>query len=458
MKRGIAWCTTACAIALLVLPGIVSHAQTVSDAMPKDDLQLLASAAGRIKTDYWRVVEEFALVTGCAETAATSANVSSAPRPGSTADLTSIPRLLMDLKSSAAAGTTYRKLVLACVDGMVSRLDIHSKFYGPEDYRELQLGTDFRFPAGTGLELKGGDKDPITIVDTIDGTPAARAGIRPGDQLLRIDGASVDGKTLTDIVRALRGKTGSELTLTLRRRGAPKPLEITMRREMIRPPAARLAWLEPNILHIRMTQFRFEARRNLIQEVEKFTAGGTRAPDALVFDLRQNTGGVLADAMDVAGLFLADGAPIGSTRGRGRDANQEIKANVRPRTGSSYRPELPEAVQRAFREAPMAVLVGGRTASGAEMVASALQANGRAPLIGMPTLGLGSIQAIYPLDGNTALKLTHAIWYTPKNRPLDGDPLLPDVPIEAVEPGTEAGGPDKGLMEAVRHVSARRAR
>jgi carboxyl-terminal processing protease len=459
MKQRIAWCAAACAVAFLVPPVSVGRAQTGGEALPpKEDLQLLSSAAARIKNDYVRTVDEAALAAGCAATAATSAGVFPPPQPGSAANLSSIPRLLMDLKSSAGAGTTYRKLVFGCIEGMVGQLDAHSKFYGPEDWRELQLGSDFRLPAGIGLELRGGDKEPVTVVGAIEGTPSARAGIRAGDRLLRIDGAPVDGKSLKEVVQALRGKTGSEITLALRRAGAPKPLEIAMKREIIRPPAASLAWLERNILHIRMTQFRFDARSNLLRELEKFTAGGARVPDALVLDLRDNTGGVLFDAMDIAGLFLPDGAPIGSTRGRGRDATQEIKANVRLRTtGSSYRPELPEPLQRAFREAPMAVLVSGRTASGAEMVAAALQENGRARLIGLPTLGLGSIQTVYPLDGSTALKLTHAIWYTPKNRPLDGDPLLPDVPIEAAPEAASADGPDKGLQEAVRYLAARRA-
>ena len=366
MKQNTAWCATACVLAIFVQPASVSLAQ--GEAIPQEDLQLLTSAAGRIKSDYVREVSEAALTKNCAVAAAASASVNPAPRLVGTADFTSIPGLLMEVKSSAAAGTTYRKVVLACIEGMVGQLDRHSEFYSPEKARALP---------------RGGGKDP------------------------------------------------AEATLLL--------------------PATELAWLEPNILHIRITEFGQGARRNLLQEMEKFIGGSERVPGALLLDLRGNAGGGLHDTMEVAGLFLADGALIGSVRGQPLSGAFEFKANERLR--SPYRPELPETVVRALRGAPMLVLVNGRTASGAEMVAAALQANGRARLIGLPTFGSGSIQKTHRLSDDTTLKLTFGIWYTPKDRPLEDDPLLPDLPIEVVTPGTEASGADRDLREAVRYLS-----
>jgi hypothetical protein len=365
MKQNTAWWATACVLALFVQPVSVARAQ--SEAIPQEDLQLLTSAAGHIKSDYVRQVSEAALTKSCAAAAAAAAGVNPAPRPASAADFASIPGLLMEVKSSATAGTAHRKIVLACIEGMVGQLDRHSALNGPEEAREL---------------LKGGGKDP---------------------------------------------------------------------EEATRLPAVELAWLEPNILHIRLTQFREDARRDLLREMEKFIGGSERVPGALLLDLRGNMGGGLHDTMEMAGLFLADGAPIGSVRGQPLGGGFEFKANVRLR--SQYRPKLPETVVRAFRKAPMLVLVNGRTASGAEMVAAALQANGRARLIGLPTFGSGSVQKTHRLSDDTTLKLTFGIWYTPKDRPLEDDPLLPDLPIEAVPPGMEADGADRGLREAVRYLS-----
>jgi hypothetical protein len=366
-KHGTAWCATACVLALFTQPASISRAQAASEAIPKEDLQLLASAAGRIKTDYVRDVSEVALTKGCAAAAAASAGVYPAPRPAGAADFTSIPDLLMEVKSSATAGTTHRKIVVACIEGMVGQLDRHSELNGPEEARELP---------------KGGGKDPA---------------------------------------------------------------------EVIHLPPGELAWLEPNILHIRITEFRHDARRDLLREMEKFIGGRERVPGALLLDLRGNAGGGLHDTMEVAGLFLEDGAPIGSVRGQPLAGGFEFKANARLR--NPYQPELPQTVVRALREAPMLVLVNGSTASGAEMVAAALQANGRARLIGLPTFGSGSVQKTHRLSDDTTLKLTFGIWYTPKDRPLEGDPLLPDLPIEAVAPELEANGPDRGLAEARRYLS-----
>jgi hypothetical protein len=365
MKQNTAWWATACVLALFVQPVSVARAQ--SEAIPQEDLQLLTSAAGHIKSDYVRQVSEAALTKSCAAAAAAAAGVNPAPRPASAADFASIPGLLMEVKSSATAGTAHRKIVLACIEGMVGQLDRHSALNGPEEAREL---------------LKGGGKDP---------------------------------------------------------------------EEATRLPAVELAWLEPNILHMRITEFGHDARRNLLREMEKFIGGSERVPGALLLDLRDNAGGGLHDTMEVAGLFLADGAPIGSVRGQPLREAFEFKANARLR--SQYRPELPETVVRAFRGAPMLVLVNGRTAGGGEMVAAALQANGRARLIGLPTFGSGSVQKTHRLSDDTTLKLTFGIWYTPKDRPLEDDPLLPDLPIEAVPPGMEADGADRGLREAVRYLS-----
>jgi hypothetical protein len=365
MKQNTVWCATACVLALFVQPASIALAQ--SEAIPQEDLQLLMSAAGRIKSDYVREVSEAALTKSCAATAAAAVGVNPAPRPAGASDFASIPGLLMEVKASAAAGTTHRKIVLACIEGMVGQLDKHSELNGPEEARELP---------------NGGGKDAAEVTSV---------------------------------------------------------------------PAVELAWLEPNILHIRLTQFREDARRDLLREMEKFIGGSERVPGALLLDLRGNMGGGLHDTMEMAGLFLADGAPIGSVRGQPLREAFEFKANARLR--SQYRPELPETVVRAFRGAPMLVLVNGRTAGGGEMVAAALQANGRARLIGLPTFGSGSVQKTHRLSDDTTLKLTFGIWYTPKDRPLEDDPLLPDLPIEAVPPGMEADGADRGLREAVRYLS-----
>ena len=440
----------------LWLPAIAALAQSAGDtAIPRRESALLSEATEHLRNDYVQPVDEAALASGCTDKAGTAAEAGKAAPVRSARDLSSVSTYLVELKGAADADVDYRKLVFACIEGMVGKLDKHSQFLPPEKFRELQIGPDPRNPAGIGIVLKGGGSEPVLVVGAIEDSPAWQAGIRRGEQrMLAIDSAPLDGKTLPEVVQLLRGKIGTPVTLTLETAGARRDLTLT--RQLIRYPPARLAWLDTGVLHIRVSQFHSGARNGMLRLLEKFTDGWRRFPDALVFDLRDNQGGVLRDALELAGAFLADGTLVGYTRGRGRNSNAEYKVNSAD-PANRFLPPVSSAFARALREVPMVVLVNARTASGAEMVAAGLQANGRAALLGVPTLGFGSIQILLPM-GDTALKLTHAYWYTPKHAQIEGQPLVPDLRVEAASapPDPEAVASDEALAQALRYLAGKR--
>jgi carboxyl-terminal processing protease len=266
----------------------------------------------------------------------------------------------------------------------------------------------------------------------------------------------VDGKNAFAIVAATRGKSGSQVTLTLQRNAASAARKVVLTRETIRFTAVKLAWQEGNVLVVRVPQFRGGARNAIVREIEKFSETSKREPEGLVLDLRDNQRGVPTEAFGLATLFLPVDTTLGSTRGRARDANFTYKAVEQERA-----PQLTWPMSGAFKNAPMAVLVNGNTGTAAEALAAALQANGRALVAGFPTSGAGALPAYYGLGDSSVVRVTKVYWYTPKNVALDRSPLIPDVRMpDRLAPGawTELGPADEALHETVRALLARKAK
>jgi carboxyl-terminal processing protease len=246
--------------------------------------------------------------------------------------------------------------------------------------------------------------------------------------------------SLREAVNRLRGAVGSEVVLRVRRAGAAQPIELTAKREIIRQQSVRLSWTEGDVLEVRVSRLFERTRAELQREIARLASERGREPRGVVLDLRGNSGGLLTAAVDLSGVFLEDGVPVGSTRGRGGRQLEAYRANdpkLASRFGSSAAP-LPAALSQALKKVPVVVLVAKRTASGAEILAAALQANGRALLAGERTFGMGSIQTLFPLGaagGGASLKLTTSYWFGPKDGELDGRPLEPDLPAsEALAP------------------------
>ncbi|HOW63274.1 MAG TPA: S41 family peptidase, partial [Candidatus Contendobacter sp.] len=265
-----------------------------------------------------------------------------------------------------------------------------------------------------GLGIEVGQEDGfLKVIAPIDDTPAQRAGIRAGDLIIRLDDVSVKGMALSDAIQRMRGKPNTAITLTIVREGVRKPLKIRLIREVIQVRSVKSRLLEPGFGYLRITQFQAKTAQNLrqaLQEVEQQNKGPLRG---VVLDLRNNPGGVLNGAVDVADDFLEDGAIV-QTKGRGDGSDQSFKATPGD----------------LLKGAPLVVLVNGGSASASEIVAGALQDHHRALILGERTFGKGSVQTILPLGNGTAVKLTTARYYTPNGRSIQAQGIEPDIKLK----------------------------
>ena len=338
---------------------VAAHADT-TESLPMEDLKVFSEIFGKIKSDYVERVDD-------------------------------------------------GELLKNAVRGMLNGLDPHSTYLEPEAYREVNIDTRGEF-GGLGIEVTLDDNGLIRVVTPIDGTPADQAGILPGDLIVRLDEAPVKGMALDEAVKRMRGKPGTTIDLTIARKGAPKPIRITIERAVIHIDSVWAQLLEGHYAYARIAQFQSGTAASLRRELTrvKKEAGGTL--DGLVLDLRNNPGGVLDGAVDVSDVFLRQGVIV-STRGRTEDSRITFNATPKDYLGG----------------AAMVVLVNGGSASAAEIVAGALQDHDRAVILGTKTFGKGSVQTILPMRNGAALKLTTARYYTPNDRSIQARGIVPDV-------------------------------
>lgn len=303
-----------------------------------------------------------------------------------------------------------KELLTGAINGMLHSMDPHSAYLTPELYKELQMDTQGKF-GGLGIEITVKD-GILTVVSPIEDTPAYRAGIKPGDQIFKIEDEFTKDMTLMEAVRRLRGPRGSKVTISIRREGVADFLTFTIIRDTIRVQSVRSRVLEAGYGYIRLAQFQERSDRDLQNALEKLSAekGGLKG---LVLDLRSNPGGLLTQAVRIADLFLDSGLIVYT---EGRLENQRQKYFAR-REGS-------------WTEFPVVVLVNGGSASASEIVAGALQDHKRAVVLGTKTFGKGSVQTILPLDDHSALRLTTARYYTPRGRSIQATGIVPDIVLE----------------------------
>lgn len=305
--------------------------------------------------------------------------------------------------------------------GMLNRLDPHSDYMDEGEFKRSQADMAGRF-GGLGIQISEQDGLP-KVISPIDGTPAARAGIEPGDQILLIDHASARGMPLSKVVAVLRGDPGSSVTLTLLR-GKQEPLDVTLTREIIKVESVK-SNLEPDgVGYIRISQFGEDTSagfKNAIQNLQRESNGKLKG---LVLDLRNDPGGLLTAAIDVAGDLL-DGGTVVSIRGRDASENRSFSA---PTHGDM------------LAGVPVVVLVNGASASASEIVAGALQDHHRAKVMGTQSFGKGSVQTLIPLKGHGAVRLTTALYYTPSGRSIQDEGIPPDIVAEAPKEQQIAGG------------------
>ncbi|HEX4111389.1 MAG TPA: S41 family peptidase [Stellaceae bacterium] len=332
------------------------------------------------------------------------------PSPAASSDLTLMKRVMDRVQADYVVPVPEKKLVVDGLKGMLAGLDPHSDYLDESEYQELISDSEGEF-AGIGIEINRED-NRLRIISPIDDTPAANAGLKAGDTIARIDGEPTDGMTLRNAVEKLRGPAGSAVRITIER-GNVKPFDVTLTRAVIRIASVK-SKLEPGrIGYVRIVSFGEHTESEFLAALDQLQrrAGGPLA--GFVLDLRNDPGGLLDTAVRVAGDFLDDGVVV-TTRGRHQDDDETYSAS---RDGDK------------LKGVPVTVLINGASASASEIVAGALQDRKRATLIGTRSFGKGSVQTIIPLDGQGALRLTTARYYTPSGRSIQGDGIVPDIVV-----------------------------
>lgn len=307
-----------------------------------------------------------------------------------------------------------KKLLENAIRGMLSGLDPHSAFLNQEEFKDLQVGTTGQF-GGLGIEVSMEDGF-VKVVSPIDDTPAQRAGVMAGDLIIRLDDTPVKGMSLNDAVKIMRGKPGTDITLTIVREGVEKPLTITITRAIIKVKSVKSRMLDQGFGYLRISSFQTgtgEDVRKAVSDLKKENKGPL---SGLVLDLRNNPGGVLGAAVSVSDAFLRKGKVV-YTEGRAADAELDFNAT-------------PDDI---LDRAPLVVLVNGGSASASEIVAGALQDHKRAVVMGSQTFGKGSVQTIFPMSNNTAVKITTARYFTPAGRSIQAEGIVPDIKVEPLK-------------------------
>ncbi len=342
-------------------------------------------------------------------------------------ELRTLTEVFGRIKSDYVEPVDDKKLITGAINGMVSDLDPHSAYLEGEDFLDLEVGTKGEF-GGLGLEV-GMEDGFVKVVSPIDDSPAARADIKPGDLIVKLDDTAVKGMTLNDAVKRMRGKPGSQITLTIVRKGSLKPLVVTLTRSIIKIQSVKSTLLEPGYAYLRITQFQEHTGENLVKAVDALFKKNDGPVKGIVLDLRNDPGGLLNGAVAVSAAFLPKNVLVVYTDGRTEDSKMRLTANpdnyLRGDT-ADYLQDLPAAIKNT----PLVVLVNGGSASASEIVAGALQDHKRAVIMGQQTFGKASVQTILPLSNNAALKLTTARYYTPNGRSIQAKGITPDIVLD----------------------------
>jgi len=320
-----------------------------------------------------------------------------------------------------------KKLIDEAVNGMIKSLDPHSAYLTPDQYKELQVDTSGTF-GGLGIVISM-QNDQLTVVSPIEDTPAFKAGLKAGDRILKIDGQITKGMSIQEAVKKMRGPENTKVTLTILRKDMKEPKDFEITRAVIKIKSVKHNVYDDSIGYIRISAFQestVDELRKALQQVN----GKSKDLKGIVIDVRNNPGGLLDQAVKASDAFLKSGTIV-STKGRAKAIESKFVAR-----DDGNEPTC-----------PIVVLVNEGTASASEILSGALQDNGRAIVLGMPTFGKGSVQTVIPLEDGSALKLTTAKYYTPKGRSIQAEGIKPDI---VVEPIRQAEGPETAEAQMLR--------
>jgi carboxyl-terminal processing protease len=340
--------------------------------------------------------------------AVTAAGCSTAPgNPSAAGDIALINRAMQQVEKNYVVQVGTDQLVDNALKGMLTRLDPHSDYMDAREYQELLATTSGEF-GGVGIEISVENGVP-QVITAIEGTPAAAAGVEPGDRIVKANGEPIIGLEISEVVRRLRGSPGTPVVLTIARANR-QSFDVPITRAVIRVDSVKAALKPGRIGYVRITTFNENTPAALRAALTRLRAQAGGRLAGLVLDLRNDAGGLLDASVEVAANFL-DSGTIVSTRGRRPDENRVFEA-------------LPNG--DLIRGVPVVVLINGASASAAEIVAGALQDNRRATVVGTRSFGKGSVQSIIPIEGNGALRLTTALYYTPSGNSIQGRGIMPD--------------------------------
>jgi len=326
------------------------------------------------------------------------------------------------IKENYVEQVSMKDLIYGALNGMTKSLDPFSSFFTPKQYESFRQETEGEF-GGVGIEI-GMEKGRPVVISPIEGTPAFRAGIKPGDVILEVNGEDTSNMSLIDVVQRIRGKVGTKVQLTIYRKGMEKPMKIELERALIKIESVKWTTLG-DVGYIKLSQFNENVSVQVERALKELTSQKVKG---VILDLRNDPGGLLSEAVNVADLFLPEGRLVVYTRSRNGETQKYF---------ARRKPAVPD-------ELPVIVLINKGSASASEIVAGALQDYKRAVILGEKSFGKASVQNIIPLEDGSALKLTVAHYYTPLGRLIHNKGIVPDVQVAMDENQEEA------LQEAIR--------
>lgn len=329
-------------------------------------------------------------------------------------DLRKFTEVFERIKRGYVEEISDRELLNKAIKGMLSGLDPHSAYLEPEAFSDLQESTSGEF-GGLGIEV-GMEDGFVRVIAPIDGTPAQEAGIQPGDMIVEIDGTPVKGMSLEEAVKEMRGEPGTTINLTIGRDGESSPIEVEIERAVIEVDSVRSRMLEANYGYVRISQFQQKTGEDFTSAYEELVSENEGKLDGMVLDLRNNPGGVLEAAVEVADALLNEGRIV-YTKGRIESSQLSYDASEG---------DIAE-------EVPIVVLINSGSASASEILAGALQDHGRAVVMGTDSFGKGSVQTVMPLGDDYGIKLTTARYYTPDGRSIQAKGIEPDIQVQQAE-------------------------
>ncbi len=346
--------------------------------------------------------------------------------------LSNFTRVLDLIERNYVEEVDSEELTESAIEGMLRTLDPYSAYLTPERFRELEIGTTGEF-GGVGMEVTV-ENGVLTVITPIEGTPAERAGIKPRDKILEVDGTPTKGLVVQEVVKLLRGPRGSTVDVTVQSEGDKEPRVVTLTRDKIIVKSVKPELLPDGIAYIKLSQFQDNTSIELKQALTQLESNNSGNLNGIVLDLRNNPGGLLSEAISVVDEFVDDGLIV-SVKGRYEGQSREHYAT---KNGS-------------YEEQPIVVIVNDGSASASEVVAEALQDSKRATILGTTTFGKGSVQTIIKLEDGAGLKLTTAKFYAPSGRSISEVGVTPDIVVENEE------DIDKQLESAVKIIKTSKA-